>query len=55
VVTSSTETVAARPAGVSSLLAHLFALPDVRDRPYSEALFTTFNLDLGYFEQRVLA
>lgn len=39
---------------VSSLQAHLFALPDLQDRPYSEALFTTFNVDLAYFEGNVL-
>jgi len=56
VATSSIDTDRAvgRFAKVSSLQAHLAALPDLRDRPYSEALFTTFNVDLGYFEGHVL-
>ena len=35
-------------------MAHLFTLESTRDRPYTEALFTTFNVDLGFFETRVL-
>lgn len=54
--TSSTDADRAfgRFAKTSSLQAHLTALPDIRERPYSEALFTTFNVDLGYFEGHVL-
>ncbi|RPF21322.1 hypothetical protein [Myceligenerans xiligouense] len=51
---SSDDNPSGRLAAASSLQAHLFALKDIQDRPYSEALFTTFNLDLGFFEQRVL-
>ncbi|MBO3089494.1 hypothetical protein [Cellulomonas dongxiuzhuiae] len=36
-----------------SLLSHLFAVP-TSERPFTEALFTTFNVDLGFFEDRVL-
>lgn len=39
---------------VSSLLAHLFSLEGASDRAYDEALFTTFNVDLGFFEARAL-
>lgn len=53
-VTSSTDPTVGRFARVSSLRSYLYALPDLRDRPYSEALFTTFNVDLGYFEGHIL-
>ncbi|WP_421735715.1 hypothetical protein [Cellulomonas sp.] len=34
-------------------MSHLFSV-DTRARPFTEALFTTFNVDLGFFENRVL-
>lgn len=50
--TSSAES--ASETYVRSLHSRLFALPALAERPFTEALFTTFNVDLGFFEQRVL-
>lgn len=43
-----------RLATVSALASHLAGLDDLPERPFTEALLTTFNVDLGFFETRAL-
>lgn len=39
----------------TSLAAHLDRLDDLAERPFTEALLTTYNVDLGFFEARALS
>jgi hypothetical protein len=49
-----TEPAGPRPAALRGPLAHLFAEERYRDHQAREALFLTYNADLGWFERTVL-